>query len=116
MGLDNFWITKGDQCYCPGRPIRIWGGIFSGPGLTNCADSFRGKMYAYYVRIITGTDLYDRLSANKVIETAQKLLEFIVSGKYWLYNDEFITPRHWRDFVCMFLWYSCREAELDAWG
>ena len=117
MGLDNYWITKDDQYYCPKRPIRIWGGLFSGPDSHNCVRSFRGEAYAYHVLTITRANLYDRLSPSKVAEAAQKLLEFIVSGKYWLYDDveKFITPRHWRDLTCMFLWYSCRGAKLEAW-
>ena len=115
MGLDNYWITKDNQYYCPKRPIRIWSGLFSGPDSNNCVRSFRGEVYAFPVLSVTGVDLHNRLSPKKVVKTAQRLLEFITTGKYWTHNDRLVTPRQWRDFTCMFLWYAARGAKLEAW-
>jgi len=118
MGVDNFWVTKDRKYYCPGRPVKIWGGGIFGVGpdpVTKTVKSFRGKVYFWPLLQITGLDLEKDWGPKEIGETAQKLLRFVLSGKYWNYGDPDITPRHWRDLTCMFLWYSSRISWLYAW-
>jgi hypothetical protein len=100
MGLDSYWMHKGEEASVEGD-FKICGGLMSGHG----NSSFRGKVYDKAVEAITGVSLYqERIGNETVKEMTKKMQEASVP-------DEF-DKEQWLDFVKMFQLHAEAGHEL----
>ena len=68
MGLDNIWIAPKGKSLKPVTRSRLYSLRLE--MLTNPADSFRGKSYAWYVAGAAHVDLYEDLDNATVLKVA----------------------------------------------
>jgi hypothetical protein len=115
MGLDSFWkLPKGRKQPLFKPDLHLIGGIFSGFG----KGSFRGKVYAGLIEVVTGESLYHETIPNTTIkEMADKMQVFNMTPEMWEewkpYEDDNI--QEWHDLVRMFRAYADAGASLHGW-
>lgn len=112
MGLDCFWKLPEDEQHPEfEKELKLTKGACSSSG----KESFRGKVYREFVKLVSGKDLKEGLSQQEVKQVANKLEHTQWNGVFKGGYHGFSDKEEFREFKTMFRKYAEKNASLAAW-